>query len=1105
MADGSIIIDTKIDTTGLDKQLSNLKKSISNTTDSLNNLTSKALIGFAALGAAITPAIKLASDLNESANAAKVVFGDATETITEFGKVAQKQAGLTSAEFNQMAAQIGAGLINAGQAQDKAAKQSVELTKRAADMASIFNTDVTEALTAIQAGLRGESEPLRRFAVGLDEAQVSAKAVEMGLAKSTSTVDAYGKSQARLALIMAQSSKFAGDFVNTSDQLANSTRITTAMIKEEAAQAGARLLPIVLDVIKGFLDWAKEGDRLAKIMQGMANAIKWAVESGFVQGVLAAVAAIKALTMAMQLLAAAASLTPLGALAIALGAVVGIIVTATSATDAYNQKLIENNDLAYENKEAAYDIIGPVDSLTSSQKLNEEQVSNLVKIYPQLQKELQAGISTIDDAKKAIDDLSEAQRKANFELASAQARQGISAEYEKISGTRKAIAKLEDFLSSELGKKDKGLADSARKNLARYQQSLAESERRIQEFQTTIKKLQEESFFGPGGFKPTAPVVEKPQPQPITKDIENIKQKTIEASYAFNLLQKAIKETKKIMDFSKPQDVFDEYIKSMDLAFQKTEDGAISWGQYQQAAEQAVQNAINALYAMGVSVKDNTPGAEFLKSLIASINAASTSTDLPKTGTTVIKRIAEGMTQATHFAQKAARKMIEVIGSVITEGIGTIEKIAGGAGSILSGIAEFDPKESYKKTKDFITGIRDFFETDLGAIPSLVDDILQEIVSLLEDLDVDKTALLFGNMMKSVIKSISDNAPKIIKLFFSLVSGIATVIIDNLPAIVGLGLQIIQAINQGIIANIGPISQSIMSAIVLILQTVAANLPQILEGASTIVLTMAQALLENIPVIIEAILQIIMVLIDEIVRSAPLFGNMGIQIVIAFITGIVGMIPDIIAKIVEMIPLIILGILSAIPTLIISLVTSIIQLFFDAITFKSPLLNDVGAQMIKGIGIGLENALKNLGKTIERGWNAFIQGVKDFFGIKSPSRVFAEIGGYMAEGIGVGINKEGKGLFSSVSGTFEEFNRQASNALVLDPTMKLSADAINSVMQGLSNNSNIAMSVAGQAAITATANQAIQITPAPVIIDGREVAQVAFRYTDSMVGAAFGT
>ena len=216
----------------------------------LQSAGKKATVGLTLplVGAGVA-SIGAAADVTESMNAVRVIFGDASDAVLDFSEKAARAAGLSKAEFNQMAAETGAMLINMGYSQEEAANQAINLTQRAADMASIFNTDVTQALGAIQAGLRGEADPLERFGVSMKASAVSAKAMELGLAESASEMDNNAKAQASLALLFEQTNSMAGDFVNTSDDLANSKRILTAELKNEAAALGQELLPLALQVV----------------------------------------------------------------------------------------------------------------------------------------------------------------------------------------------------------------------------------------------------------------------------------------------------------------------------------------------------------------------------------------------------------------------------------------------------------------------------------------------------------------------------------------------------------------------------------------------------------------------------------------------------------------------------------------------------------------------------------------------------------------------------------------------------------------------------------------------------------------------------------------
>jgi hypothetical protein len=121
----------------------------------------------------------------------------------------------------------------------------------AADLGSFNNVPTDEAINAIGAALRGESEPMRKFGVLIDDAAIKNEALRMGLIASTK--DAITPQQKALAisnLIMAQTTAAQGDFARTSDGLANQQKILTAKLKDTGAELGEKLLPIALKVVE---------------------------------------------------------------------------------------------------------------------------------------------------------------------------------------------------------------------------------------------------------------------------------------------------------------------------------------------------------------------------------------------------------------------------------------------------------------------------------------------------------------------------------------------------------------------------------------------------------------------------------------------------------------------------------------------------------------------------------------------------------------------------------------------------------------------------------------------------------------------------------------
>jgi len=121
------------------------------------------------LGLAGGAAIKMASDLEQSVGAVESVFGDASQTITDFGDTAAESFGLSRREVNETAAVLGAQLQSMGFESDKAAERVVGLQERAADMAATFGGSTREALDAIASLLRGERDPIEKYGVAIKQ------------------------------------------------------------------------------------------------------------------------------------------------------------------------------------------------------------------------------------------------------------------------------------------------------------------------------------------------------------------------------------------------------------------------------------------------------------------------------------------------------------------------------------------------------------------------------------------------------------------------------------------------------------------------------------------------------------------------------------------------------------------------------------------------------------------------------------------------------------------------------------------------------------------------------------------------------------------------
>ena len=188
--------------------------------------------------------VKAAGDLEQSIGGTAAVFGTAAGNVDKFAKSAADVVGLSENAARSLTSRLGASLKGAGLSAEKAAEQSIFLTKTGADLASTLGGNTNDAVSALGGALRGEYDPLERFGIALKASEVNAKAVSMGLADSVTSVSAYAKGQATLALITERSAFAVGNFGKEADTAQGQQQRAAAAMEDASAKLGASLLPI---------------------------------------------------------------------------------------------------------------------------------------------------------------------------------------------------------------------------------------------------------------------------------------------------------------------------------------------------------------------------------------------------------------------------------------------------------------------------------------------------------------------------------------------------------------------------------------------------------------------------------------------------------------------------------------------------------------------------------------------------------------------------------------------------------------------------------------------------------------------------------------------
>ena len=275
------------DTSQAQRDLKGLDRSTTTFGKNIKQLAKFSAIGFGIQGGVkvLTDATAAASSLGESINAVQVVFGDAADTILDFSSDTSDAVFETAGSINQLTTVTGALLQNMGFSADEAADATVRLTQRAADMASVHDTSVADALSAINSALRRQSEPITRYAADTRVASIEAQALADGLIAEGEAMDDTTFAAAAINKIMADTAVTQGDAARTAGSNANQQRQLAEQYGKVQVQLGEKLLPVQMEFQQLLIDLAPIAvgaieaiEPLIELAGDLAEGISWVVD-----------------------------------------------------------------------------------------------------------------------------------------------------------------------------------------------------------------------------------------------------------------------------------------------------------------------------------------------------------------------------------------------------------------------------------------------------------------------------------------------------------------------------------------------------------------------------------------------------------------------------------------------------------------------------------------------------------------------------------------------------------------------------------------------------------------------------------------------------------
>lgn len=316
---------------------------------------------------------------------------------------------------------------------------------------------------------------------------------------------------------------------------------------------------------------------------------------------------------------------------------------------------------------------------------------------------------------------------------------------------------------------------------------------------------------------------------------------------------------------------------------------------------------------------------------------------------------------------------LKALKQMLSTAINTIKSVFSSIKSLVS--VNFD--DLLDNILAFEDSVLTFFLETLPKLPSYLSSILQSILTLVNTLFDSIDVKQLTNIISEMVKMLAENVPQIISKIASIavtiITAFSNALIENLP-IIANGLKTIRE-------DLIPKLQTMLHTIII---TIGETLKSLLPEAVMFIVDFIAMLLKELPSLLKVIIEAIPVLVQSILEAIPKFFEEDFPTIIA---EFMKLIPTLIKVAVQ----ISLEIIKELPHIVASIISGLVKAFIEIDWW----------QLIVDIFTG------------------FVDAIKSFFGIHSPSTLFAEFGGYMIKGMWEGLKNMGSWLISNVTSFFQ--------------------------------------------------------------------------------------
>ena len=397
-------------------------------------------------------------------------------------------------------------------------------------------------------------------------------------------------------------------------------------------------------------------------------------------------------------------------------------------------------------------------------------------------------------------------------------------------------------------------------------------------------------------------------------------------------------------------------------------------------------------------------------------------------GTQILGGIMQGLAQSTPTLMATVSDMILQLIQAVTAFLPQFAEAAVTiAGSIVTQLTAFVPQLLQAAT------------TLLMAIVDAVPMIVNTLVPMLPQL------------ITAIVTALLGAVPQLLQAATTLLMAIVNALPTIITALTAALPQILTAITDCLQTSVPVLLQAAITLLMAIVDALPTIIDALVAAIPVIITTLVDFFTNNIDTILGAAIQLLMALVDAIPEILVALGNALPQIISAILNAVVDAVPKLLkksrelfgkimealgellgklpGKMLEVRDSIVNGIRNSLGS-ISSAAADIVSAIWDHIKELPGMMLDVGRDLVEGLWNGISDMVGWIGDKISGFGDSVLGGLKDFFGIASPSKVMRdEVGKFLPAGIAIGIEDSTLSAVKSVRSMADKLRNTAVESL----------------------------------------------------------------------------